>query len=261
MSAASHSGPFVVVGVDGSAAATRAVLFAAEEARRRGLPLRMLSVIDPAEHSSGQDDAQRVAAAEAMLQQARSAAVAAAPGLPTETAVVRGEPVTTLRRESRSAALLCAGVRGLHHFADGHAGSTATALARSAHCPVAVINDRGRARPDRPGYPGYVVAEADESVQPLTALDTVLELAVEAAVQRGAPLRVLTCCDPPTGLERRLDRWRHAHPDLDLAAVVLHEPVAGYLSRHAADIALAITARAALSGAADSVLIANPRRM
>jgi hypothetical protein len=80
---------------------------------------------------------------------------------------------------SRGAAMLCVGSIGL-----GRVGSTAATLVARAHCPVAMIRGHGGATSSKPGW---VVVEVDESVD-----SSVLQLGVEEAQLRGAPLRAIT---------------------------------------------------------------------
>lgn len=268
--------PAVVVGVDGSAAATRAALWGAAEARQRDAVLHLVYALDPADAGPGADDSSRRADAESALRQAHSAVREAVGDIPVKVEVSRGSPVEVLRRASNNAALLCTGIRGLRHFSDGHTGSTAAAVARSAHCPVAVIHDRDHRLTDESGG---VVAEVDGSPDS----EKVIALAVEEALLRRAPLRVLTSCHSRTcseeeatmaaaRLERQLAPWRRRHPELDITALVAHEPYVDYLTKHANTTQLAITAthnigellgggQATLHGSGGSVLIANPRRM
>ena len=84
---------------------------------------------------------------------------------------------------SRGAAMLCVASIGLKHFTEGRVGSTAATLVARAHCPVAMIRGHGGATSSKPGW---VVVEVDESVD-----SSVLQLGVEEAQLRGAPLRVI----------------------------------------------------------------------
>lgn len=238
-----ESPPCVVVGIDGSRAAVRAALWAVDEAVDRGIPLRLVYAIDPACAAAGEDEAHKLATAEVAVRHAFTAVEASDQPVKVEVEIAQGPSVEVLRRSSRSAAMICIGAVGLHHFSDGHVGSTAEALAVAAHCPVAVI--RLRERPQY-GETGWVVVEIDQTTDSSSAL----EAAVNQAVLRRAPLRVLTML--PAGStddddhvlsgrsERRIAQWRHRHPDLDVRDEVVHGSLLNYVAANVAHIQLVV---------------------
>jgi nucleotide-binding universal stress UspA family protein len=146
--------------------------------------------------------------------------------------------------------MLCVGSIGLNHFTVGRVGSTAATLVARAHCPVAMIRRQGGATSSKPGW---VVVEVDESVD-----SRVLQLGVEEAQLRGAPLRVITARrsrftdihDVRSASEgnrqvwahfdRSLACWRRRYPDLDLRAGAVHGSAVNYLAKHAADMQLVV---------------------
>lgn len=226
--------PSVVVGIDGSRAAERAALWAVDEAVGRDLPLHLLAACDgPDSHSR----------AEAALQSAVSAVAADGRSVALSTAVLTGAPVATLQAASRTAAMICLGAVGLNHF-DHPVGSTVSALAASAHCPLAVVRGPGRTS-------GWVVVELDETSDSAA----VLQYAVEEARLRHAPLRVLGTWQSGGSagvsldegnrlvgaqLDRRLETWKHRYPDLDVEPVAVHGSGLEYLAAHGADIELIV---------------------
>lgn len=137
----------VVVGVDGSLAARRAVRFAAAEAGMRGLPLRILTVVDrpPAADTispqsvlgTGWDG--EGSGARALLDEALELAEETFPGLAVETAVRFGSTCPALVRESTRADLLVLGTRGRGTTIGLLLGSVAIDVIARAHCPVAVV--------------------------------------------------------------------------------------------------------------------------
>lgn len=271
--------PSVVVGVDGSRAATHAAVWAVDEAVSRQIPLRLIAV------SAGGDGA---AASDRLAEAAR--AVAASPGgravtVQTEESV--GEPITALLEASRAAAMVCVGAVGLTHFADGRTGATATALVGSALCPVAVV--RAPVKPGD-GTPGAVVVELDDT--PDSA--AVLQFGVAEARLRSAPLRVLGSWHSRytdmhdshavadgnrmvrARLDRRLSQWKRRYPDLDVRPVAVHGSALNYLARNAAGIQLVVvgarngnavgellgpTGSAVLHDTDCSVLVVDPQRL
>jgi len=223
----------IVVGIDGSKAALRAAQWAVDEAVSRDVPLRLVYAIE-------QGDTSRESA-ESAVRQARTAMEAAGKPVKIETEVVHGTAVGSLIRASASAAMVCVGAVGLRHFQPGRVGSTAAALAMSAHCPVAII----RGSDGRPGRPAReIVAEVDGSPRNGVLLGT----ALEEAVLRDAALRVVICrrtVPAETGeagaegdrralarLDRWLAGWKRRYPQLRIESVVVHGGIAEYLTRH-----------------------------
>jgi len=135
------------------------------------------------------------------LRQAVTAIQATGAPVKAETDVVRGHAVGSLTRASASAAMVCVGAVGLRHFQPGRVGSTAAALAASAHCLVAIIRGRD-------GYQaaGHVAVEVDGPADN----DELLGVAIEEALLRGADLRVVGV----RNLDRRLARWERRYPQL-----------------------------------------------
>lgn len=129
----------IVVGVDGSKAAVDAAVWAVDEAVDRGIPLRLVHVItrhpDAKLHSHGLD--RDYLRAEGVTHQAWAAVEATGKPVKLEMAILRGKPASMLAKASRSAAMVCVGSTG--SSGSEELGSTASALSRSAHCPVAVI--------------------------------------------------------------------------------------------------------------------------
>jgi len=195
----------IVVGVDGSKAAVRAAIWAVDEAVSRDIPLRLVHVItldaDADVHPGGLDRA--YARAEHVAHEAWKMVEATGKPVKIEMEILRGEPASMLARASRSAAMVCIGWTGRSRSAE--LGSTASALSRSAHCPVAVIRVRARASVDG----RWIIARVDESLNP----DAVLQQALAEARLRGAPLLALTTrsddddgADTEHAIRLRLDR-------------------------------------------------------
>jgi len=137
--------PAVVVGVDGSLSALRAVRWAAEEAVRRRLPLRLVHMYPPPAglHGGIVDPA---VIRNALLTQGRRwlaearAAVAEVSAEPRPVTVLSSAAVVpSLVEESRDASLLVLGTRGLGGFTGLVIGSTAVLLGGRAHCPLVVV--------------------------------------------------------------------------------------------------------------------------
>ena len=136
----------VVAGIDGSASAVQAAVWAAGEAVRRGRPLRLVQVytlpqlnVPLAVGSQDQVRAGLAARAEEWLAEAKAAVLAEHPGVPMTAAAREWSPVTALVQESRHAELVVLGSRGLGGFTGLLVGSTAVAVVAHAHCPIVVV--------------------------------------------------------------------------------------------------------------------------
>jgi nucleotide-binding universal stress UspA family protein len=243
----SHTQPAVVVGVDGSTAALRAALWAIDEAVSRDIPLRLVHALDGGD-LDGDDTARQLASAQSAVRRVVAAVEATDKPVKVDVELTQGRATATLLRASRQAAMVCLGAVGSNHFQPGRIGSTAAAVAASAHCPVAII--RGHSRPTRPRA-DVILVEADESPDD----GVVLETAIKEARLRGAPLRVITCWQPPYAdpgaaaegdrrilaqLDRRLARWRRRYRDVQVEALAEHGSIFEYLATHAAELQLIV---------------------
>jgi len=176
----------VVVAVDGSEHAHRAVVWAAEQAH---LEERPLAVVHAAGHtvpdgdgvaSRSEQDAD--ASAEPVVRAAVELATSTQAGLDVSGHTVVGDPRQVLVEVSDRSYLIVMGSRGLGHFRGLLLGSVSTEVARHAACPVVV---------SRPAPPVFtktgVVVGADGTGESLP----VLEFAFRQAALRGLPLNVM----------------------------------------------------------------------
>lgn len=184
-----QAGRPVVVGVDGSASALEAARWAAREAHRRRVPLRLVGAfVWTIGHHLGDPglgtDYLAVLRQNARYELAAAAAAAAdvMPHLAIEQEVVDGLPVPVLCAEASRAQLVVLGDRGLGGFTGLLAGSVAVALATSAPCPVVVV--RGPTPDVPPAFDGPVVVGIDGS----PTSEAALEFAFEAADLRRVSL-------------------------------------------------------------------------
>jgi nucleotide-binding universal stress UspA family protein len=225
----------VVVGVKGVERSAGAVRWAALEADRRRLPLKLVHVRPrPAPHSHRWDhevDERGLRRLDVAAEAARSAA----PGVRVETELVKGRPVPVLVRESREAGLVVLGARTPDDAGYRWSGAVATAVVARAACPVVVHRE-----PEAPDGP--VVVGVDGS----GANEAAVEHAFEVADALGAPLlAVLAVTDPlvdGAGHRPRLTRdwsavvaeqrrlltgllavWRDKRPDVPVESVVLRD--------------------------------------
>ena len=154
-------GQSIVVGIDGSRAAVDAALWAVDEAVSRDIPLRLVCAIDPgAADADPHNAARELATAELAVRYAFTAVESTEKPVKIEVEILQDKPSRALVEASRYGAMICVGAIGLTHATQGRIGSTAAALANSAHCPVAVI--RRNAVP-RSMKQGCILVEVDQS--------------------------------------------------------------------------------------------------
>ncbi|MFJ8472501.1 universal stress protein [Kitasatospora sp. NPDC094011] len=179
----------VVAGVDGSAASTVAARWAAEEALRRGAPLRLVHawpwLTDGVSSFAEPDDLP--AAAQRTLAEAADAVRADHPDLAVHTDAVLDAPVDGLVAAAADAGLLVLGSRGHGGFAGLLLGSVGMAVAGRSEVPVVVVRAEGA--PEAAEVVVGVDAHAPE--------EEVLDFAFRAAALRGARLRAVHGWDLP----------------------------------------------------------------
>jgi nucleotide-binding universal stress UspA family protein len=127
----------VVVGVDGSETALRAVSWAAREARRRGAPLR---IVHAAPYVDGNAAGERHASS--ILRVAHTVAGRAAPGLPVVIERLGGPMPRSLADAGAGAQLLVVGMTGGNRLDDVLLHAAALKVCELAPCPVAVVRCR-----------------------------------------------------------------------------------------------------------------------
>jgi nucleotide-binding universal stress UspA family protein len=190
----------VVVGVDGTADALRAVRWAAVRAGLRDVGLRLV-------HASSSRDG--------VLRIARDVADETVGGLPVT--VVTGElpPAELLVRESTGASLVVLGNRGHGGFSGLLIGTTAVTVAVRARCPMVVM-----CGPDEPGT-GPVVVGVDGT----PTCDAALGFALAEASVRGTGVIAVHGLVSPVGKDviRDRDRVEEAMAEL-LAGHRAHYP-------------------------------------
>lgn len=116
----------IVVGIDGSANAERALGWAADEAQLRRAALHILHISD-----ANPPDRDLLAAAAATVARSH-------PDIAATTVAVRGDPVAQLLRSSVTADVLVLG-RSRHGVLGTPLGSLTASVLAHAHCPTAII--------------------------------------------------------------------------------------------------------------------------
>jgi len=234
----------VVVGVDGSGSAYRAVEWAAAEAARRGVALRLVRAFSwtTSDHPTGQNG--QVARYRDQLldvarhQVARAARIAedTRPQVETTPQVEIGAPIEVLGSEARRAQLLVLGDRGLGGLAGLLLGSVAVGMAAHGACPVVIVRGEraGAGNAESP-----VVVGIDDS----SITDAALAFAFDAAAARGVGLVVVHAWSPmaiddalapvmdwdaataeeDALLAERLTGWEQKHPEVAVRRTVVRD--------------------------------------
>jgi nucleotide-binding universal stress UspA family protein len=248
----------VVAGVDGSASALNAALWAADEAAHRRVPLRLVYAltVSALALSGGLGAPQSFFAAletdgHKALSDAENAIRHAHPDLKVTTELCGSAAVPALIEDSETAQLLVLGSRGMGGFARALVGSTAVSLVAHGHCPVAVI--RGRNGDDAPPSQGSVVVGVDGSPvsEPaiamafeeasardaeLVAVHTWIDLASDSAYAHA--IRYITGWEDHEAaahalLAERLAGWQEKYPEVVVRRVVAQDRPVRCLLAHA----------------------------
>lgn len=137
--------PVVVIGVDGSPASSKALAFAAEEARLRKASLRVVEAWSFPVFAAGiyvpacaYDDFpdETSAALASQVEQVLGEDTT----LRVEQVVTEGPAAKVILDEAKDAALVVVGSRGRGGFSGLLLGSVSTQVAHHAHCPVIIVH-------------------------------------------------------------------------------------------------------------------------
>lgn len=248
----------IVVGVDGSAPAAAAVEWAAADAERRGLDLRLVHVCEQWPHSEGAEYCAGT------LEAAADRARGRAGGVKVTTDLRAGNVIDELIGVSATADSLVLGSRGLGGFTGMVLGSVSTAVAGHAAGAVVVV------RAPQAEH-GRVVVGYDGSEHARAAM----EYAIEQARSRRAELHVVTAWQPPalspyavaySGLIDRImkeepraarelvEPWRTSNPDLVITGEQPCEHPVAALTRAAGTADLVVVGSRGRGGFASALL-------
>ncbi len=194
----------VVVGTDGSPAALAAVDWAADEAVRRRLPLRLVHAAVWA-HYTGTGRP----LSDSRVQDAAARVHRRQPSLQADPEVLLGDPAPALLRAGDGASMLVVGSRTLGALARALLGSVSLPVVARARCPVVVVRHPVH---EPAGTDGCVVL----GVGGRGPSTTVARFAFEEAAARGCPVqavhawRILRAA-VPTVRTGQLDDARQTH--------------------------------------------------
>lgn len=136
----------IVVGIDGSEGAARALRFAAQEASLRGTDLRIVAVWNvPAAFYASEAMAPAIPvdhferSMRSAVERQVDECLAAYPDLERQLIVTEGTPSQVLVEKSERADMLVVGSRGLGGFRGLMLGSVGQQCAHHANCPVVIV--------------------------------------------------------------------------------------------------------------------------
>ncbi|WP_051637386.1 universal stress protein [Rhodococcus sp. UNC363MFTsu5.1] len=224
--------PFVV-GIDGSDQAVRAAEWATVEAVGRRVELHLVYVI-------AKDELER-RYAERVLAFAEAAARGVDASVKVESRIVRGPLVPTLRAQTESANALVLGSVGMGFIRRAMVGSTASALAAGAACPVVVVrgSDPDSAPPSTgpvlTGLGGHHIDDALlGSAMHEASIRHTHVLAVRAAVDLMPDLRRRRALEVEREFDEeirgRVERWHTTFPGIRVDTLVVQDTAAESLT-------------------------------
>ncbi|WP_225094569.1 universal stress protein [Streptomyces sp. CoH27] len=204
----------LVVGVDGSEGSLEAVDWAAAEAARHGVPLRLL-------HAAAGERA-----ASAVLSDASARARKAAPSVPLSGEVAHADAASALVGIGRNAFALVLGSRGFGGLDGMLLGSVSLAVAARADCPVVVVRGTEEHREARFGSVVVGVKDGEGS-------GTAVEFAFREARVRRCGLVAVHAWSAPSGActTPRAPSWfldAHRRPPAQVLDDALCDPVTRY---------------------------------
>ena len=246
----------VVVGVDGSEEALRAVEWAALEARRHQAPLRIIAApaLLPRMRARAQDpetvalrleDEAHRALEEAVV---RAGEVAAAQHI--ETGLLAGPPALAVAQSGSGALMLVVGARGRGGFAAMLVGSVSRYAAMQACCPVVVVREETSA----------VHGEIVVGIRDPRDTTATLAYAFEEAALRGASLTAVhswnwsrsaaagadaeqIASEAELNLSDALKAWHDKYPAVHVWQDVVHDHPAHVLAIYSARADLVVIGR------------------
>ncbi|WP_327341497.1 universal stress protein [Streptomyces europaeiscabiei] len=194
-----HGREPIVVGVDPDPSKRLALAWAADEAERRGLPVRLVHAqgVPTGGYRSGEtlpswEEWNRTlheTGAE-VLKEAVAFVESRRPTVEVSTVLAEGEPAWVLREEARNASMVVVGSWHLSTRVEMFtSASVAFPLSAHAACPVVVVPEPEHITQE----PAYFVVGVDGSPHAAAAVD----VAFEEAALRGAALRALYVWHPP----------------------------------------------------------------
>lgn len=236
--------PVIHVGIDGSWRAAGALDWALQESLLRHEPLRVVHIIEQTHHTRYYEPAEIAQTELDLVEDVRQRMRSSGDGLDHRADLVAGSPAVSLTRLASGSRMLVVGRRGTGTFKRLLLGSTSEAAANLGDAPVVVVPNGWTPVPSR----SPVIVAVDDSGED----DPAIEFAVEAAIERDVPLRLVHIWDVPAvygwdptvestqeddwadavrrHFETVADQWRRKYPELGIHLDVRRaHPVDGVL--------------------------------
>ncbi|MFJ3961118.1 universal stress protein [Streptomyces sp. NPDC090036] len=255
----------LVVGVDGSPESRAAADWAAREAVRRDLPLRVVHawLWQPLALPLVQDRRTEARRAEDILREAEGELTDRYPGLTVTAEVLSDAVVPALLHAAKGAELLVLGTRGHSALVGFLLGSYGQQVIAAAECPVVSVRS-AHGRPVALPEQGEVVVGQQGGVEESSE---VLRIAFEAAAARRARLRAVRAWSLPpvygyspgsmwiadqfgglepyekAALEQALEPWRTRYPTVDVVEHVERGSAGHVLLAASSDAQLLVVGR------------------
>ncbi|WP_240134616.1 universal stress protein [Streptomyces sp. MUM 178J] len=201
----------ITAGVDGSDESLDAADWAADEAARRGLPLRLLHawLWQPLDLPIAQDRDAQAQWAQGVVTDAETRVRARRPELSVSAGVVSDTAVAALLAAAEESEMLVIGSRGHGALVGFLVGSYGQQVIASAKRPVVAVRAGQSGPPDEPGLPaGGPVTVGQQGTAEDSA--SVLRFAFETAAARGATVRAVRAWALPPVLGLGADALRAA---------------------------------------------------
>ncbi|MFF3886026.1 universal stress protein [Streptomyces sp. NPDC001914] len=258
----------IVVGLDGSPESLAAAQWAAGEASRRGVPLRLVHAWEAMptgpsrlpELEAPRSRAQRIVRDAVDLLQERC------PQVSVSSELIARSPVDALVTAGTEAGLLVLGSRAFGGVGGFLAGSVALATLARLTRPAAVVRADGTAEDERGPAVGEAASDDGPDREVVVGADAdhrcedVLAFAFESAALRSAPLRLVYAWRPPWALgpgaedligqedaaqavASLLRPWGEKYPNVEVRVRVENGRPAEALSRASRDACLLVVGR------------------
>lgn len=243
----------IMAAADGTETSKAAVRWAAREASRRNLPLRVTHVYDWEWREARYDTSNQYfdlarKHAEDLTAAAVHEARVGAMNVEVEGDPVIGRVTPRLLAECETAQMVVLGSRGRGGFSGLPLGSVSERVATHAPCPVVVVRGRGGDLTEGP-----VAVGVDSS----PSAEHVLSVAFEEASGRNTTLIAVRACGPGSqaeeraALDKQLAPWHDKYPEVPVDVVLTGESAAAAL------VAASTTAQLVVVGSRGHGIIAG----